>query len=212
MAIKEGLTRPDYIAERTIGFEAVKRVALACHVRRGASLLRPLGGDLSDRYGPRAVAYSVFGAMTICLIPLSLPVGVLNLGIGGFTLLMMLVGMGIGKASVYKYVPTYYPNDVGAVGGLVGGLGALGGFVLPPAFGALGRWADSPQAAFLALTVGSLMWLHLAVISTRRRDRRYADSTLASSNDSSHQANNWSVVSPRSRPGSNSLTETPAKR
>ena len=40
--------------------------------------------------------------------------------------------MGVGKASVYKYVPNYFPNDVGAVGGLVGALGALGGFILPP--------------------------------------------------------------------------------
>ena len=47
--------------------------------------------------------------------------------------------MGIGKASVYKYVPNYFPKDVGAVGGLVGMLGALGGFVLPPVFGVLGR-------------------------------------------------------------------------
>jgi NNP family nitrate/nitrite transporter-like MFS transporter len=82
--------------------------------------------------------------------------------------------MGIGKASVYKYVPNYFPRDVGAVGGLVGMLGALGGFVLPPAFGALGRWAGSPQMAFaalLALTVVSLGWLHLAVLRIKAAER-----------------------------------------
>jgi NNP family nitrate/nitrite transporter-like MFS transporter len=46
----------------------------------------------------------------------------------------------------------------------------LGGFVLPPVFGWLGRATGSPQAAFyalLALTLGSLAWLHLTVIRLR---------------------------------------------
>jgi MFS transporter, NNP family, nitrate/nitrite transporter len=70
-------------------------------------------------------------------------------------------------------VPNYYPKDVGAVGGLVGALGALGGFVLPPVFGAVGRWTGSPQSAFLALlalTLGSLAWLHLAVMRLKRTE------------------------------------------
>ncbi|MEZ5163426.1 MAG: hypothetical protein R2688_06685 [Fimbriimonadaceae bacterium] len=29
--------------------------------------------------------------------------------------------MGIGKAAVYKHIPDYFPNDIGVVGGLVGG-------------------------------------------------------------------------------------------
>jgi NNP family nitrate/nitrite transporter-like MFS transporter len=129
-----------------------------------ASLLRPLGGWLSDRYGPRAVTYTVFVTMAAALAVVS----AVDPGPWGFTALMVVVGcgMGVGKASVFKYVPDYFPRDVGAVGGLVGMLGALGGFVLPPAFGALGRATGSPQAAFLALlglTLVSLGWLHLAV-------------------------------------------------
>ena len=71
---------------------------------------------------------------------LSLPTSALDLGAWGFTTLMVVVGcgMGIGKASVFKYVPDYFPSDVGAVGGLVGMLGALGGFILPPVFGRSG--------------------------------------------------------------------------
>ena len=141
-----------------------------------ASLLRPVGGWLSDRYGPRVVTYTVFVVMTLATVPLCLPTNVLDLGVVGFTVLMLVVGvgMGIGKASVYKYVPNYYPRDVGAVGGLVGALGALGGFILPPVFGAVGRWTGSPQAAFLALlglTVGSLAWLHLAVLRLKAVER-----------------------------------------
>ena len=146
-----------------------------------ASLLRPLGGWLSDLYGPRVVTYSVFLVMTIALCVLCVPDGVYfgrayRPGAAFFTAMMCVVGcgMGIGKASVYKYVPDYYPNDVGAVGGLVGTLGALGGFLLPPLFGFLGRWTGQPRSSFvslLVLTVLSLGWLHLAVMSIKAKER-----------------------------------------
>ncbi len=146
-----------------------------------ASLLRPLGGYLSDLYGPRVVTYAVFVVMSLTLIVLSIPNGEyfgtwFQLSPWAFALLMFVIGcgMGIGKASVYKYIPNYFPNDVGAVGGLVGLLGALGGFFLPPMFGALGRWTGSPQAAFLALlafTLVSLACLHVVVMKIRAGER-----------------------------------------
>jgi NNP family nitrate/nitrite transporter-like MFS transporter len=106
-----------------------------------------------------------------------------------FAALVFIVGccMGIGKASVYKYIPDYYPQDVGAVGGLVGLLGALGGFFLPPVFGAIGRSTGVPQMAFaalLALTATSLVWLHLTVRSIRAKEaaaRFQAEPALATS-------------------------------
>jgi NNP family nitrate/nitrite transporter-like MFS transporter len=89
---------------------------------------------------------------------------------------------------VYKYIPNYYPDDVGAVGGLVGAIGALGGFVLPPIFGAIGRRTGAPQSAFIALlavTALSLAWLHLAVLKLRAGVRPSADVHLAPSPSSS---------------------------
>ena len=141
-----------------------------------ASLLRPLGGWLSDKYGPRVVTYSVFCVMTVALLALSIPAGVRTpFSASIFAALVFIVGscMGIGKASVYKYIPDYFPRDVGAVGGLVGLLGALGGFLLPPVFGALGRATGVPQMAFsslLLLTGGSLLWLHLTVRGIRAKE------------------------------------------
>ena len=133
-----------------------------------ASLLRPLGGWLSDQFGPRIVTVCVFIGMTIATIPLCLPRSVLALDVMTFTILLALVGvgMGIGKASVYKFIPNYFPADVGAVGGMVGLFGALGGFVLPKAFGWFGRATGVPQAAFLVLlgiTAVSMVW-HFTVI------------------------------------------------
>jgi NNP family nitrate/nitrite transporter-like MFS transporter len=147
-----------------------------------ASLLRPLGGWLSDRFGPRVVWRAVLCGMLAAGLLLSLPFGeyVVNGGDGrplytipfrldvwAFTALVFLLGcgMGVGKAAVYKYIPEFFPRDVGAVGGLVGMLGALGGFVLPPAFVYLSKGTGLPQMAFLViwlLTAASGAW-HLGV-------------------------------------------------
>jgi NNP family nitrate/nitrite transporter-like MFS transporter len=145
-----------------------------------ASLLRPLGGWLSDVYGPRAVTVAVFVGTAAVTLPLCLPASILPLGPVAFTTLMVLVGagMGIGKGSVFKYIPNCFPADVGAVGGLVGLFGALGGFILPKLFGELGRTAGFPQAAFLVilcLTLVSLAWLGFTVARSKPPKQGFCD-------------------------------------
>jgi NNP family nitrate/nitrite transporter-like MFS transporter len=149
-----------------------------------ASLLRPVGGWLSDRFGARPVTYSVFALMLVVSLLLGArdeTVGAvfgasLNPGASAtrfFVLIELLgIGMGLGKASVYKYIPEYFPKDVGAAGGLVGTLGALGGFVLPLGFGYLEAATGRPQSCFWlmsGLMTGCLGWLHLVVTNLRRQ-------------------------------------------
>ena len=139
-----------------------------------ASLLRPVGGWLSDRFGARPVTYVSFITMLVLSLPLTFS-GQRDLGLGlpVITTLVVLigVGMGIGKASVYRYIPDYFPQDVGAVGGLVGTLGALGGVVLLPMFGVIEQ-SGMRTSAFgcLALLIGvSLLWLQVVVVGIRQR-------------------------------------------
>jgi NNP family nitrate/nitrite transporter-like MFS transporter len=150
-----------------------------------ASLLRPFGGLASDRFGARKVMYATFAVMLIASGILMMPYGyiVLNRSDGTttevlpwsvnvtlFTILVFLMGcaMGVGKAAVYKHIPEYFPNDVGAVGGLVGSLGALGGFFLPPLFAYAAAWTGMPQATFFVIflvTLVAAVWMHWTVIS-----------------------------------------------
>ena len=92
---------------------------------------------------------------------------------GFFALVELLgIGMGIGKASVYKYVPSYYPRDVGSVGGVVGTLGGLGGFVLPLGFGYLESLTGRPESCFWLVslvTLTSRIALFVVVGSIKRR-------------------------------------------
>ncbi|MCX6311200.1 MAG: MFS transporter [Bacteroidetes bacterium] len=59
-----------------------------------------------------------------------------------YAILVMFIGIawGIGKAGVYKFIPDYFPNDIGVVGGMVGVIGGLGGFFCPIIFGYLLEW------------------------------------------------------------------------
>jgi NNP family nitrate/nitrite transporter-like MFS transporter len=94
-------------------------------------------------------------------------------GIVVFTFLVFVVGiaMGIGKAAVYKYIPDYFPGQVGVVGGLVGVIGGLGGFVCPVLFGYLlretGLWSSAWLFLFL-LSGACLCWLHVVVLRIER--------------------------------------------
>jgi MFS transporter, NNP family, nitrate/nitrite transporter len=140
-----------------------------------ASLLRPLGGWMSDKYGARVVMYAVFALMTFAAGLLAMPHSILPLDVWSFTALVFLigVGMGVGKAAVFKYIPDYFPKDVAAVGGLVGLLGALGGFFLPLMFGYLKLWSGWTQTPFVvlfALVAVSFLWLHLVVVGIKRRE------------------------------------------
>jgi MFS transporter, NNP family, nitrate/nitrite transporter len=149
-----------------------------------ASLLRPLGGLLSDRLGARRVMYWTFGIMLFSTGVLMMPPGHIvvdhpdgtqsahlsyHVGIVPFTVLVVLLGcaMGIGKAAVYKHIPEYFPHNVGPVGGLVGMLGGLGGFFLPPLFAYTKAWTALPSSTFLVLfllTSACAIWMHLTVV------------------------------------------------
>jgi NNP family nitrate/nitrite transporter-like MFS transporter len=138
-----------------------------------ASLLRPVGGWLSDRFGARPVTYAVFIAMLAACVPLA---GSSHLHLTSFIALIEVlgIGMGLGKASVYKYIADYFPSEVGAAGGLVGTLGALGGFFLPLGFGYLDKSTGRPESCFWimgALVLACLVWLHTVVSGIRRRSR-----------------------------------------
>ncbi len=151
-----------------------------------ASLFRAYGGHLSDRFGARAVMYWCLGFSLVLLFMLSYPpteyviqgkdgpiAFSTQMGRWPFVITLFVLGffMSLGKAAVYKHIPVYYPQHVGAVGGLVGMIGGLGGFVLPIAFGALldltGIYTSCFALLFVIVAV-ALSWMHLSIRAMER--------------------------------------------
>ncbi len=154
---------------------------LAATFSLSASLFRAYGGVLSDKYGARKIMYATFGMSLPCLFMLSYPAtdyvihGIVgdiafttSMGLVPFVIIIFVLGffMSLGKAAVYKHIPVYYPDHVGAVGGMVGMVGGLGGFILPIIFGVAsdltGIWTSCFMVLF-ALVAIALCWMHIAV-------------------------------------------------
>ena len=154
-----------------------------------ASIFRAYGGVLSDRLGARTVMYWSLLASAAATLVLSLPPtnyvvrGIkgeiafhFEIGLPAFIAAAFVLGffMSLGKAAVFKHIATYYPSNVGAVGGLVGMIGGLGGFFLPIAFGLLndltGLWTSCFVLLF-AIVVGLLVWMDVSIRRMERRDR-----------------------------------------
>jgi NNP family nitrate/nitrite transporter-like MFS transporter len=160
-----------------------------------SGIIRAPGGWLSDHFGARTVMYWVLGTCVVCSFMLAFPNVRLAIPLasrGGaplqpleislqmtpalFTAVVFVLGlaMGIGKAAVYKHIPHYFPESVGAVGGLVGVIGGLGGFVMPILFGALVEWTLLPTTTFLFLFALSLTCLAWMIVVVHRLTRAAA--------------------------------------
>ena len=80
--------------------------------------------------------------------------------------ILLAVGMGVCNAAVFKIVPQAVPQAVGGAAGWVGGLGAFGGFVLPPVMafavnnlGTTGYAIGFVTFIFLSLFSLSMAWI-----------------------------------------------------
>ena len=165
-----------YIGEYGLDIRAAALLA-ACFSLPGG-VLRAVGGWLSDKYGAHSVTWWVMWVCWICLFLLSYPqtdftvltvdgprTFHIGLNVYAFTGLMFVLGiaMAFGKASVFKYISNDFPTNIGAVSGIVGLAGGMGGFVLPIMFGALMDLTGIRSSAFM-LMYGvvwvSLIWMY----------------------------------------------------
>ncbi|MBN9370382.1 nitrate/nitrite transporter [Hydrogenophaga sp.] len=173
-----------YIGEYGLDIRLAALLA-ACFSLPGG-VLRAVGGVLSDRYGAHKVTWWVLWVSWVCLFLLSYPKTqftvsavdgprsfTIGLNVYAFTALMAVLGVAFafGKASVFKYIADDYPTNIGAISGIVGLAGGLGGFVLPILFGALLDLTGIRSSAFMLLygvVWVSLIWMYWTEV--RRTD------------------------------------------
>ena len=184
-----------YVGEYGLDIRVAALLA-ACFSLPGG-VLRAIGGWLSDKYGAHSVTWWVMWVSWICLFILSYPQTSftvttiegtrtfhIGLNVYSFTALMFVLGIAwaFGKASVFKYIADDYPKNIGAISGIVGLAGGLGGFVLPIMFGALLDFTGVRSSAFMLLygvVWVSLIWMYFTEV---RRTRLMGPQSAAATN------------------------------
>jgi len=122
-----------------------------------SSIIRVPGGGWADRFGGERVAVA---SLTMLLVGAAVMTvsSIVALSVVGE--LLVAAGMGVNNAAVFRMAPTYVPDAVGGASGWIGGLGALGGFAVPPILGLFVEWLGP-----VGYARGYVVYVALAVIS-----------------------------------------------
>ena len=166
---------PQYF-KNEYGFSIAQASLLAACFSLPGGIFRAFGGWLSDRFGAHAVTWWVLWVAWVCLFLLSYPKtelivqtvnGPRSFGIAlpawFFTALLFVLGIAFacGMASTFKYVGDDFPDRMGAVSGIVGMAGGLGGFLLPIMFGAILDRVSVNSSCFMLLY--GIVWVSLTL-------------------------------------------------
>lgn len=93
------------------------------------SLTRIYGGKVADKNGGEITTIVSLGIALIGAICMTFA-STMTLAIIG--IILLAIGMGVANAAVFKIVPNAVPEAMGGASGWIGGLGALGGFLIHP--------------------------------------------------------------------------------
>jgi NNP family nitrate/nitrite transporter-like MFS transporter len=138
------------------------------------SLLRVAGGYISDSLGGEKVVLVSFIMVAIGAILMAITTTSFATALAGQMILAL--GMGFANAAVFKLVPKYSPMSVGGAAGIVGGLGAFGGFVIPPLMGVFVKaYGNSGYAwGYIVFVCLALVSLVVFVILSRQAQSKLA--------------------------------------
>ncbi len=96
------------------------------------SISRPIGGFIADRLGGLRVLSVLYPAIAVFIGATAL---LLQLPITRAAVFLAMVCLGMGNGVIFQIVPQRFRHEIGAISGLVGAAGGLGGFLLPSVLG-----------------------------------------------------------------------------
>jgi NNP family nitrate/nitrite transporter-like MFS transporter len=118
---------------------------------------RPLGGMFSDRIGAERILLVCF--VTVLVLALGLAAAYESMVPLTICCLTMALALGLGTGAVFKLVPVWYPDNVGAVTGVVGAAGGLGGFFPPLVMGVVKSATGGYTLGFVLMALVALACL-----------------------------------------------------
>ena len=123
---------------------------------------RPLGGAVSDRVGAERVLLVSY--VVVLVLALGLAAGYDSMTVLTGCCLTMALALGLAMGAVFKLVPVWFPDRVGAVTGVVAAAGGLGGFFPPLVMGVVKAATGGYAVGFVLMAlvaVGCLLVLRL---------------------------------------------------
>lgn len=151
------------------GYGPVKAGLLTSAFSLLASLLRVPGGSVADRAGGERTSIT---SLLVVFLASALLVFTRNSTLELAAIIFLAAGMGINNAAVFKLVPQCVPSAIGGAAGWIGGIGAFGGFVIPPVMGAMVNiFGNSGYSAGFGIFI-VLSLLSLVVVSGMRNPGR----------------------------------------
>lgn len=119
-----------------------------------ATLLRPIGGYLADKFNAFIILLFVFIGITLSGILLSF-----SPNIGWYTVgaLTVAVTAGIGNGTIFKLVPLYFSKQAGIVNGIISAMGGLGGFFPPLLLTTVNNMTGQYAIAFMLMSEFALV-------------------------------------------------------
>ncbi len=134
-----------------------------------ATLCRPVGGMMADKMSAGKVLIAVYGVVILTTVYMAFyahtPSSFLMISY------ILSVFLGFGNGAVFKLVPALFPRQTGAVTGIVGAVGGLGGFLLPLIFVNIKAITGLYQNGFLLLSFLSLCCMSITSRQYMRIDK-----------------------------------------
>ena len=156
---------PTFLVD-AFGLERADAAARAAGFVVLATLMRPVGGTLADRWGAAPVLNGTF--LAVALLPI-----VLAFGPGFATITVAFLGiaaaLGLGNGAVFKLVAEEFPHETGTVTGLAGAAGGLGGFFPPILMGLVLDATGAYSIGFMLLSEIALGCLIVNLLVMQRR-------------------------------------------
>ena len=143
------------------GFSKVNAGVVSAAFIVAATLTRPVGGWLADRFNGYKLLMIVFVGVTIFAAALAFTPGV-KVYIACIMSLALLAG--IGNGTVFKLVPENFLGQAGIVNGLVAAFGGLGGFFPPLILSWVHQMTGQYSIGFMLLSEAALASLVIVVV------------------------------------------------
>jgi MFS transporter, NNP family, nitrate/nitrite transporter len=153
------------------GFDKADAAARAAGFALLAVLARPIGGWLADRTGARRVLLVSFAVSVLLALVLAASYQQIVPLTGAC--LTLAVGFGLGTGAVFKMVGEEFPGSVGAVTGVVGAAGGLGGFFPPIVMATVKASTGSYSIGFVLLSATAAICLVVLALLRAGAPRRH---------------------------------------